>query len=271
MRTLVVHFGGIGDFLLASPALRELSKTGPLELAGHRDRMELARVAGLAEVVHDLDHVDFASVFSTPSDRFRAFVSRFDRAIVWMRDDGRIETALRGCGLPDVSAFPGLPPETWTRHASGYYLDCLGFSEAPPFRLDVEPLDAPFDVIIHAGSGGAAKNWPLDRFRQLADTLRERGRTVTWSAGPAEEEWWPGDFSPVLRPPSLVALARALRAAAVYTGNDSGVTHLAAAVGCRTVALFGPTDPAKWAPLGENVSVLRGHPWPELETVLAHL
>jgi ADP-heptose:LPS heptosyltransferase len=53
-------------------------------------------------------------------------------------------------------------------------------------------------------------------------------------------------------------LAALLARAGAYVGNDSGVTHLAAASGAPTIALFGPTDPRVWAPLGPRVEVIRG-------------
>ncbi len=58
-------------------------------------------------------------------------------------------------------------------------------------------------------------------------------------------------------------------------GNDSGPTHLAAAVGCPTVALFGPTDPARWAPVGAHVVAIDDHAegaaWPGVDRVEAAL
>jgi len=70
---------------------------------------------------------------------------------------------------------------------------------------------------------------------------------------------------------SLVQIAGLLSLAAVTVGNDSGPTHLAAAVGCPTVAVFGPTDPVVWAPVGSRVSILGGPSsgtrWPEVAPV----
>jgi ADP-heptose:LPS heptosyltransferase len=66
-----------------------------------------------------------------------------------------------------------------------------------------------------------------------------------------------GEPPPVARGLSAGALASLLRRCSAYLGNDSGVTHLAALVGVPTVALFGPSDPALWSPLGSRVTVLR--------------
>lgn len=270
-RALVVHTGGIGDFLLTCPAVRRLAQDGPLELLGRTDRLELAVAAGIAAAAHDTDSADFGSVFTTPSERLRDFLARFDRCVVWMRDDGGIVRAIRQCGVAEVRAFPGLPPEDWTEHASRYHLNCLGYEDAGPLRLCIEPAETRHDLIIHPGSGGGRKNWPLDRFIAVAEAVRRPGRAVTWCLGPAEEGIQLPAQSEVLQTASLVGLARHLAAARSYLGNDSGITHLAAAVGCSTVAVFGPTCPCVWAPLGDHVTVVRGTPWPEVPTVLAQL
>ena len=75
---------------------------------------------------------------------------------------------------------------------------------------------------------------------------------VRWCAGPEEA------IEDAVRFDNLYELACWLASARVYIGNDSGITHLAAAVGTPVVAIFGPTDPTVWAPRGERVSVLSG-------------
>ena len=270
-RTLVIHTGGIGDFLLACPALKRLAASGPLELAGQRDRLSLAVGSGIAEAAHDLDAVGFASVFSAPSDAFRAFAQRFTKAVVWMRDDGVIANAFTEAGLPDVQTFPGLPPDDWREHASRYYLSCIRETEAPPLKLEFTPHAESLDFVSHPGSGGTQKNWPFERFLALADILESSGRRITWCRGPAEEALPLPPSADILETGSLTDLARRMAAARAYIGNDSGITHLAAAVGCPTIAIFGPTDPAVWAPSGERVHVVHGAPWPEINAVLHRL
>ncbi len=272
MRTLAIHTGAIGDFLLACPALSADSADGSLELAGYPERLELAVAGGIARAGHDLDRIEFHTIFDRPSERLRTFLARFDRVIVWMRDpDGAIARGLVDCGVTAADVFPGLPDTHWTRHASEYYAHCLGLRDLPPLRLAIAPAGPPLDVVIHPGSGSLAKNWPIERFVDLAGMLCERGRRVTWCAGPAEiERGAVGHLSgEVLRCASLVELAGRIAAARLYIGNDSGITHLAAALGAPTVAIFGPTDPRVWAPRGENVRVLRGSPWPSVGEVIS--
>lgn len=266
--TLVVHTGGIGDFLLFCPALKRLAEEGPVELAGmDRDRLNLAVNCGLARSVHLLDEFDFGSVFTGPSTRFLAFIERFDRAIVGMNDeDGKIGDAF--ASVREVRVFAGLPPRDWRRHASEYYAAQLGFEELPPLVLPFVADDETHDVLIHPGSGGVWKNWPLDKFAEVAGAMSASGRTVEWIRGPAETKMRYPKGARILEVPSVVTLARRLSNAKLYIGNDSGITHLAAACGCRTVAVFGVTDAKVWAPQGKHVTVVGNAGWPTAVEVI---
>ncbi|HEX8325022.1 MAG TPA: glycosyltransferase family 9 protein [Tepidisphaeraceae bacterium] len=120
------------------------------------------------------------------------------------------------------------------------------------------------DIVIHPGSGSAGKNWPLTSFIELASALRSAGRTVQFVIGEVERErMTPADVAamravaPVAEPADLPALRAVLQNASAFIGNDSGPTHLAAVLGLRTVALFGPNSNAEqWSPVGPRVSVL---------------
>ena len=87
---------------------------------------------------------------------------------------------------------------------------------------------------------------------------------VCWCAGPEEP------LAGATRFDDLYELAQWLARARLYIGNDSGITHLAAAVGTPVVAVFGPTDPAVWGPRGDHVRVVhRAGGWPSVDEVLA--
>jgi len=257
-----------------------------VESVGRKARLELGVLAGLVDAAHDAEAVDFDSLFTTPSRRLREFLAPFSAAIIWLEDDdGRLARGLRACGIDDVRCFPGLPPADWQRHASDYYLDRLlaspmdcrpqagtvieqGLSPARLRAGDCPRLDSnAAPIILHPGSGSPKKNWPLDRFHALAAALTAKGHRVQWCRGPAEEDLSPPPGVEVLPEMPLKQLAKHLATARLYIGNDSGITHLAAAVDCPTIALFGPTNPTVWAPRGEHVRVLRGTPWPEVEAV----
>jgi len=116
--------------------------------------------------------------------------------------------------------------------------------------------------VIHPGSGSRDKCWPMERFFELARRLRNQ-HEVLWIVGPTELDWWDQDVIdpigkefPLLRCPRLEVLAGVLARCSVFIGNDSGPSHLAAAIGAKTIALFGPTDPRHFAPRGRQVKIL---------------
>jgi ADP-heptose:LPS heptosyltransferase len=127
-------------------------------------------------------------------------------------------------------------------------------------------------IVIHPGSGSEAKNWPLDRFIDLARRLKADGAQTEFTLGEVELERWDAsrlaamsDAAPVIRPPSYLDLADLLGGARLVITNDSGPAHLAGVLGATTLCLFGPTDPAVWRPLGPRVYVLRGDPLQSLD------
>ncbi|HUU68004.1 MAG TPA: glycosyltransferase family 9 protein, partial [Planctomycetota bacterium] len=115
---------------------------------------------------------------------------------------------------------------------------------------------------VHPGSGGRLKCWPPEHFARVVRRMRDDGRQVVIFCGEAdaaavaEVERAAGVAVPVLRELPLRELAAVLSLCGRYVGNDSGVSHLAAAAGTDCIVLFGPSDPVTWAPVGENVRVL---------------
>lgn len=119
-------------------------------------------------------------------------------------------------------------------------------------------------VLLHPGTSlrGAAKRWPLARFAELARRIqRERGLRVLVAWGPgersqAEEIVRESEATLALETRSLLDLAELLARAAAFVGADSGPLHLASAVSCPSVALFGPKDPAIYAPCNPRSRVV---------------
>lgn len=258
MKTLMIHTGGIGDFLLTCPTIKALSMHERIFLVGYPDRLQLAVDAGIAEEVHSLDDIGFDSVFSKPNAQLEKAVSGKDRIIVWMNDsDHCIKQGLRTISQAEVLIRSPLPPEDSAQHASDYFSDCLGLPQQRPFRWTPKPSYYTLDIVIHPGSGDLKKNWSLDHFEVLAQQLKEAGRRVNWCIGPAEIDGMSRlPMGSLLQCESLSELASALATAQHFIGNDSGITHLAGTLGIPTIALFNHTNPKVWAPQGENVSVL---------------
>jgi heptosyltransferase-3 len=140
-----------------------------------------------------------------------------------------------------------LPEPGATVHAADFFLRQAGGAGLAVPRIQCERGEQGDFGVIHPFSGSARKNWPLERFRELSSRL---AIPVRWCAGSEEA------LEDAVRFENLYELGCWLASARLYIGNDSGITHLAAAVGVPVVAIFGPSDPAVWAPRGGLVSVV---------------
>ena len=128
----------------------------------------------------------------------------------------------------------------------------------PRFQEAVRPLE----VVCHVGSGGGKKSWELGRWLATGKALADRGVRVRLVAGEVERELWTTECLQSFEKGggrllgSLDELVDAIAPAAVFVGADTGPSHLAAQLGVPTLALFGPTNPGVWSPLGPSVWVL---------------
>ena len=117
-------------------------------------------------------------------------------------------------------------------------------------------------VVIQPGSGGQKKCWHLENFLAVAKELTSEGMEVIFLLGPAELDRFSDAMTKKIRRVascltdlSLTQVLELLSCANWFVGNDSGITHLAAALGVRTLALFGPTNPTVYRPVGPAVTV----------------
>jgi len=185
----------------------------------------------------------------------------FDAAVV-LSNSVDLTEAVRSAAREVIRLPPGPTANDvpiWRQWADGAASLRTTFSGAlPRLEIDTPPGIAPGAVLIHPGSGSPAKNWPLERFTEVGRRLGALGHRVAWIRGPAEAAL---DFlepaAEVIEQPRVQTLAATLARSSLFIGNDSGVSHLAAAVGAPTLAIFGPTSPAVWRPDGMRVETLR--------------
>ena len=133
---------------------------------------------------------------------------------------------------------------------------------------DIRKMNLPSDhnlVAIHPGSGGLEKCWPAERYAALIERLADRGYKPVVTFGPADDKVRrrilpriPVRDVLVVEDRPLVDVAALYARCRAMIGNDSGMTHLAAATGAPVIGLFGPTDPAVWGPRGKKVRLLWG-------------
>jgi heptosyltransferase-3 len=116
-------------------------------------------------------------------------------------------------------------------------------------------------VVIQPGSGGQNKCWHIDNFLAVAEELGSKEIEVIFLLGPAELQRFNkaiikdiNRIGSCLKDLTLTQVLGLLSCADGYIGNDSGITHLAAALGIRTLTVFGPTNPAVYKPIGSDVA-----------------
>ena len=250
MRRLLIRPGAIGDFILSLPAL-ECLRTEYTEVWTAAPNVPLVRFAPARSIrATGLDLLGIGD----PAPRLIDDLCRFDSIVSWYganRPDFRELVA--GLGLP-FTFLRALPLGDNEMHATDYYLHQAASmspcsSNGIP-RIECTQRRERF-AVIQPFSGSPRKNWPLDKFRLLARAL-ERILPVYWCSGRDDPP-----LENAVRIDDLYELACWLARASLYVGNDSGITHLAAAVGTPVLALFGPTDPEIWGPRGSNVRIAR--------------
>lgn len=188
-------------------------------------------------------------VVGLPGRAIPGRLREFDRIVSWYGANRReFIDAVRG--LP-FEFHEALPPADCEMHATDFFLGQAGAPAGVAAKIKIEGATTT-GTVIHAFSGNRKKNWPIENFREVAAHL---GR-VQWLAGPEEV------LEGATRLDSLADVARLIAGAKRYIGNDSGITHLAAAVGAPVIAIFESSDPRIWAPRGANVQVVL-NPTPE--------
>jgi heptosyltransferase-3 len=294
-RLLVYRPGALGDFILALPALAALRAAFPtaaLTVIGPAAALPLVRAAGLGADLLPADDPRLTSLFAAAAPEASGAgaaevvpaVLRPTRAVVWAGPAAApLVARLRALGAAPVVHAASRPPPAARQHAADYLVTTLRPLGVPAVMPAVPRLcpgpdaaavaaaflaeqgPAPHGwLALHMGSGSPRKNWPVAQFAAAATALADRGLRPLLIVGPAEEDMAEPALA-ALRPlqPVLVrnwpleALAALLARCRGYLGGDSGVTHLATAVGTPVVAVFGPTDPAVWAPRGPRVTIVR--------------
>ncbi len=238
MKTLIIRPGGIGDCILCFPAMESLRS----EFTEVWVPSAVAPLVQFADAVRCIAYTGL-DVVGLPDRLLPARLCEFDRIVSWYGAN-RPEFVEAVRELP-FEFHTALPAADCTLHATDFFLTQVG---APPGALPTihtEPKHAA-PTVIHPFSGGRTKNWPLENFQAVAQQLGD----VCWLAGPEEE------LDGATRFDSLADVASCIAGAKFYIGNDSGITHLAAAVGTPVIAIFGPSDPRIWAPRGLKVHVL---------------
>lgn len=276
-RVLAIFPGALGDFICFLPALERLARSRQVDLFA---RAEYGEIVPVTVRTRSLECREISRLFTPEAkrdDQLKSFFADYASVYSWMGSGQRefvdnLSLLARG----KLQVFPFRPADS-RRHMTDYYLSCLGENPSPETSSRItlrenllrwgmaywqeRGFPTKRVLALAPGSGAREKNWPADFFAAIADWWRRSldGRVLI-ILGPVEaEQSEQARFRKcglVVQNEGLGCVAALLSRCDLYLGNDSGITHLAAALRVSTVALFGPTDSAQWAPRRKQVTVI---------------
>jgi ADP-heptose:LPS heptosyltransferase len=276
-KILVIRGGAIGDFILTLPAIAALRRQFPyahLEVLGYPHIVQLARAGGLVDRVQSIEAGALAGFFArggTLSEDLADYFSEFDLIISYLFDPDEIfKTNVARCSLAQFIVGPHRPNEQEKTHAAKVYLEPLQrlaiFDADPLPHLSLNPQPSTLSQLaLHPGSGSERKNWPESNWAELLEDLIRRTRlNVLLIGGEAEGERLqrlaaalPPTRLNVAQSLPLADLARLLQRCAAFVGHDSGISHLAAALGLPGLILWGDTAEEIWRPPHQKIVVIK--------------
>lgn len=276
-------------------AVKRLYALDRFEFIGPADYIAYCPGRTCIDAVHSMEGLALHRLFDEPrtfeqsdNDRLITAFSRYEQIISFLGTghsafEQNLLFAVHSTHSAEVTLIPPKPASDTPLHVVDYYLDAFKQEhqiEAPLINetATVRPLPADYlagrdileqhhinpektVVLIAPGSGAREKCWHWENFVQIAADLTSRGLEPVFLLGPAEQERFEPSVLqafrtyPLLENLSLTQVLQALTQADIFVGNDSGISHLAAAMGKRTLVLFGPTNPAQYAPRGEKVTI----------------
>jgi heptosyltransferase-3 len=275
-KILVIRGGAIGDFILTLPAISALRAQFPdafLEVLGYPHIVQLAQAGKVVDRVQSIEARALAGFFArngTLEEDLRDYFSEFDLIISYLYDPDEIfKTNLARCTTAQFIGGPHRPAESGGVHATQVFLkplERLAIFEADPVpRLSLgAAANSKRPLALHPGSGSESKNWPEEKWAELLQHLiSETPFNLLLVGGEAEGERLQ-DLAAALPPTRLtvaqslplVDLGRMLERSCAFIGHDSGISHLAAALGLPGLVLWGDTVESVWRPPSEKIKIV---------------
>ena len=277
-KILVIRGGAIGDFILTVPAIAALRRQFPethIEILGYPHIAKLALAAHLVDEVKSIEAGALAGFFARNGNlsvELMTYFAQFDVIISYLYDPDLIfQKNVLSCTKAKFIVGPHRPDESKKIHATKLFLRPLeqlaifGVDEVPRLNLTTDAPHAAHRLALHPGSGSDKKNWPEANWVQLIELILSSGDlNLLIVGGEAEGERLQrlaGALPPtrvtVAQSLPLPDLGRLLQTCIGFVGHDSGISHLAAAVGLPTLILWGNSVEEIWRPQGEKVIVTK--------------
>ncbi|HAB16399.1 MAG TPA: hypothetical protein DCE44_08110 [Verrucomicrobiales bacterium] len=272
-RILVVRGGALGDFVVTLPVLSALRRAFPdasVELMAYPQFAALAIASRLADRVIPIESRPLAGFFGRNGDldfELSKYFAGVHLLVSYLYDpDFIFQTNVARVSRAQFVLAPHRPDEASQIHVTRQLLKPLEqlaiFDADPQPRIEVtpEPVSAPRWLAVHPGSGSAQKNWPESAWAALLQqVVHDSDLNVCLVGGEAEGErlerlaaGLPTSRVELFRSRPLPELACRLGRCLGFVGHDSGVAHLAAAVGLPGLVLWGPSNAAVWRPYSDR-------------------
>ncbi len=288
-RWLIIRNGAIGDTVLLSSLIQTIRSHEPeskIHVVGIKERVELLVGKGMADKAFSFEEMGMSGLYYSErpwDEKTKRFLEFYDGILAFLAGEGsEFEQKLQVRMGQIVRVRPPMPGGNQRIHITEHYRyilkDIFPLEENPIPRIALSDEekniaqrwkeekrldDDSFRLGLHVGAGSEKKRASLSIFHALVDYMRERFSVeLILPQGPADYETVRAfveriPHAYVIEEMNLRMLAAILQDCDLFVGNDSGITHIAAAVGTPTVALFRQSDPEVWAPRGEHTRVYR--------------
>ena len=263
---LVIHPGALGDVVLSFSVIERLSSVySSVHLICQEQIGKVAESLAVTGRSFALESAFFAGLYGPLSERLCSWLAEYETLLLFSISselERRMKRHFPG-GVIRISPRPEPGVRIHVLDHLAEELSRSGLIQAAPgaatgpsgaeFRNRRSKHPVPGRILIHPGAGSRKKRWPVRSFVELAARLEKKGFTPRFLVGPAEMDLT-GPIERANKPLWVTedtgSLLGQLQCAGALVGNDSGVSHLAAFIGLPTVAVFGPSDPVRWAPKG---------------------
>ncbi len=260
-RVLILHPGALGDIILTIPYLHTLYRRKiAISLYTQSWLIGLHNIFNFIDEWHSLESNSIYKLFGSDfNPEELSILQGYSKIIALFKATDELKDNLLKLNIPFIcNSF--IPPDNFKKHIHEHLSKIFGFIPTTAFVRESKGASQKNNIItIHPGSGNVLKNWWLENYIKLARELKKMGERIIFLLGPAESnmvDLLQKAGEKIFCSETFSDIYKLLLTTKLYIGNDSGITHLSAITGIKTVAIFGPTDHLLWSPIGKKVWVI---------------